>query len=308
MAKIILTGGSGLVGSRLTERLLAEGHQLIHLASSPRKNTKNKVPAVSYDPFADTLPEEARKALLESDIVIHLAGEPIAARRWSEEQKDRIVKSRVQSTKLICSTILEAKKNKEKHPSRYIQASAIGYYGDRGDEWLDESAQPGHDFLARTAVAWEEAASPLSKALSTAFLRIGIVLDRNGGALPKMATPVKLFVGAIPGSGKQWMSWIHIADLVAMIGWLVQHPDLKGPFNAVAPEPVQTADFMKELARTLGRPTLLPYAPEAVLKLAMGEMAILITGGARVSSKKIEQTGFSFQFKNLPAALSDLYA
>jgi uncharacterized protein (TIGR01777 family) len=157
-------------------------------------------------------------------------------------------------------------------------------------------------------VAWEEAASPLSKALSTAFLRIGIVLDRNGGALPKMATPVKLFVGAIPGSGKQWMSWIHIADLVAMIGWLVQHPDLKGPFNAVAPEPVQTADFMKELARTLGRPTLLPYAPEAVLKLAMGEMAILITGGARVSSKKIEQTGFSFQFKNLPAALSDLYA
>jgi len=304
MASIILTGGGGLVGARLSEQLLTDGHLLTHLASSTRTG---KIPALRYDPMAEIMPEQARKALLESDIVIHLAGEPIAARRWSKPQKERIVQSRVQSTALLRNTIIDAKKKGERHPARYIQASAVGYYGNRGDEWLDESAKPGHDFLADTVVAWEQAAAPLIDALSTAFVRIGIVLDRDAGALPKMAMPVKLFLGAIPGSGKQWMSWIHIADLIALIRWLVLHPDLKGPFNAVSPEPIQAADFMKELARALGRPTLMPYVPEAALKLGMGEMAEMITTGSRVSCKKIEQTGFSFQFKNLPSALADLF-
>lgn len=305
MASIILTGGGGLVGARLSEQLLSDGHQITHLASSTREG---RVPTFKYDPMAETMPEQARKALLDSDIVIHLAGEPIAARRWSKPQKERIVQSRVQSTALLRNTIIDAKKKGERHPARYIQASAVGYYGNRSDEWLDESAEPGHGFLADTVVAWEQAAAPLNDALSMAFVRIGIVLDRDAGALPKMAMPVKLFLGAIPGSGKQWMSWIHIADLIALIRWLVLHPDLKGPFNAVSPEPMRAADFMKELARTLGRPTLMPYAPETVLKLAMGEMAEIITTGSRVSCKRIEQTGFSFQFRDLPAALSDLFA
>lgn len=304
MASIILTGGGGLVGTRLSEQLLSDGHQVTHLVSSTREG---RVPSLRYDPMAEAMPEQARKALLDSDIVIHLAGEPIAARRWSKPQKERIVQSRVQSTALLRNTILDAKKKGERHPARYIQASAVGYYGDRGDEWLEESAKPGDGFLADTVVAWEQAAAPLNEALSTAFVRIGIVLDRDAGALPKMAMPVKLFLGAIPGSGQQWMSWIHIADLIALIRWLVLHPDLKGPFNAVSPEPIRAADFMKELARTLGRPTLLPYVPEAALKIGMGEMAEVITTGSRVSCKKIEQTGFSFQFRNLRTALSDLY-
>lgn len=304
MARIILTGGSGLVGRRLSEQLLQEGHQITHLASSSRKAT---IPTVAYDPLADAMPDEARTALLQSDIVIHLAGEPIAARRWSDAQKERIMQSRVASTNLLCSTILEAKKHGEKHPQRFIQASATGYYGDRGDEWVDESSPAGSGFLADTAKAWEEASTSLGDTISTASVRIGIVLDRKGGALPRMALPVKMFLGAIPGSGKQWMSWIHLDDLTAIFRWLVQHDRLTGPFNAVSPEPVQTSLFMQELARALHRPTHMLHIPEAALRLAMGEMAELILSGSRVASSKIQDTGFSFRFRSLQAAFADLF-
>jgi uncharacterized protein (TIGR01777 family) len=297
--RVIVTGGTGFIGPKLCERLVSRGHDVIALtrdASRSRDHVHPKVRVVSW----------AEGASWEGFVdgagaLVNLAGETIA-QRWTAKAKDRILTSRLNAAVRLKAACEKASQK----PGVLVNASAVGYYGPRGDEPLAEDAAPGDDFLARTCVAWEDAArsfEPLG--LRVAVLRTGVVLGAGGGALAKMLPPFKAFAGGPLGSGTQWMSWIHEHDLVELYVFAAENAAVSGPVNATAPNPVTMREFATALGRALHRPSF-AKVPAAALTLALGEMATVVLDGQRVLPKKALDLGFSFRFTDVLPALKDV--
>lgn len=296
--RIAMTGATGFIGRALSEALAAKGHAVLALTRRPdaaKGDFGAGVEVFGWDPGKPA-------PLPPCDAVVHLAGESVAG-RWTTEKKRKIRDSRVQGTRSLVDSIarMDAK------PSALVSASGIGYYGDRGEEVLTEAAPPGEDFLAQVCVEWEaEAQRAETLGLRVARVRLGVVLDEGGGALPLMALPIRLGVGGKLGSGRQWVAWIHRDDAVGLFRHALERDDLSGPVNACAPEPIRNAELTKELAKVLHRPAIVPV-PAFALRLVVGEMAETLLGGQRALPKAVQETGYAFQYPTLRAALEEIY-
>lgn len=293
--KIVVTGSSGLVGSALVPFLTTGGHQVTRVVRSAESESD-----VLWKPDAGQLDAGALEG---HDGVVHLAGENIAARRWNTEQKAQIRDSRVKGTKLLCETLARLKQP----PRVLVSASAIGFYGNRGDEVLTETSAPGDGFLPDVCRDWEAATRPAGDTgIRVVNLRFGIILSPKGGALAKMLTPFRLGFGGRMGNGRQWMSWIALDDAIGAIYHAIATENLSGPVNAVAPNPVTNRDFTKTLGRVLWRPTIIPV-PAFMARLAFGEMANdLLLGSTRVQPDKFLRSGYRFLYANLEGAFRHL--
>jgi len=297
---VLVTGATGLVGKALCQSLTKDGHLVVALSRHPGQ-VRNLVAAkiLQWEPEAGPPSAQALEGI---EGVVHLAGEPVAARRWTVEQKRRIRDSRVVGT----SNLVAALQSATSRPEVLVSASAVGFYGDRGDELLDERAPAGRDFLSEVCQEWEdEAERAKSLGIRVARMRIGVVLSTAGGALPRMLTPFKLGVAGRLGSGRQWFPWIHIDDVVGLFHHALFSPSLNGPVNTVAPRPVTNAEFTKLLAAVLHRPAFLP-APGLALRLALGEMAEVLLGSQRVVPKAALESGYQFLYPDLAPALEQL--
>ena len=297
--KIAIGGASGLIGRQLVDFLSGEEHEMFPLVRRPSRSDSREI---QWDPARGEL---AAGALEQFDAVIHLGGVGIADERWSAARKSEIRASRVESTRLLAETIARLR-----HPPRtFLCASAIGYYGDRGDEILDESAAAGAGFLSEVCAAWENAAAPASQAgVRVVHLRTGLVLSASGGALGKMLTPFRMGMGGKLGSGRQWMSWIAMDDLTSAVGWLLNHPEISGPVNMVAPGAVTNNEFAHVLGHVLRRPTFFGV-PTCAVKLAFGEMGEqLLLASQRVTPRVLQETGYKFKFEGLERALRHVLA
>ena len=295
MQKILITGGSGLIGKRITCLLEKKGYEVAWLGRSAHQGRKSFL--------WDVEKQEIDPAAMEwADAVIHLAGAGVADKRWTPERKKVILESRTQSSRLLFSA-LEKSSNR---PSTVISASAVGYYGqDTGTALVDESTSPGSDFLAEVVKAWEHEVKKIeSLDIRTVMLRIGIVLDSEGGALAEMLKPP---VAAPLGSGDQWMSWIHIEDLARIFAFALEKTTLQGVYNAVGPNPTTNQQLTREAAYAKGKTYIGIGVPGFLLKLVLGEMAEMVLGGNRVSCQKIQKSGFQFEFFELATALKDLF-
>lgn len=292
--RIAVSGASGLIGFKLCASLEADGAQVLRLV---RGRDLNPTKELFWDPAEGFLTPER---LNGQQAVVHLAGESIADGRWNEEKKRRILRSRVDGTATLARTLAGL----DEKPEALVCASAIGFYGDRGDELLTEESESGSGFLADVCRQWEAAAEPARKAgIRVVSLRFGMVLSRDGGALQKMLTPFRLGGGGVVGSGKQYWSWIHVNDVVGLIRHAIATAELSGPVNATAPAPVTCAEFTKTLGRVLHRPTVVPM-PAFLARAALGEMANeLLLSSARVVPRKAEQSGYKFEFTDLESAL-----
>ena len=298
--KILITGATGLIGRKLCQLLTVEGHTVIALTRSPKRAEGLAISeAHAWEPEAGPPPEHA---VVGVEAVVHLAGEPIAAERWSDEQKKRIRDSRIVSTRHLVNALrLAASK-----PHVLVSGSAIGFYGDRGDEPLIESSPAGSGFMSEVCVSWEEEAERASHfGVRVVKVRTGVVLSSEGGALKKMLPPFKLGVGGPLGSGKQWFPWIHIEDIVGIFHSAIFSSSMTGAVNGTAPEPVMNSEFTKQLGRVLHRPAFLPV-PEFALRALMGEMADVLLGSQRVIPKAMLDAGYRFQYPLLAPALEDL--
>ena len=324
--KVLMTGSSGLVGTALTEALAREGHTVVRLVRSGSGKKRNGKPAnkeaenrkklaEARDPAANTTavawnpntcdlegePFGAEQAKVEgADAVINLAGASIAGESWSEERKALLRSSRVQFTReLLC-----ALEKLSARPKTLVSASAIGYYGNRGDEVLTEESKAGEEFLARLAQEWEaEAVKAEALGMRVVRTRFGIILAKHGGALPQMMRPFQFFAGGRIGSGQQWMSWITLHDTVEVIRLVLLNRAISGALNVVAPSPVRNAEFVRELGRAMHRPAVVP-APGFALKFALGEMAeALLLASQRVMPSRLRQLGHKFQHSDLSSAL-----
>jgi uncharacterized protein len=296
----LVTGATGFIGRTLVASLLSRGHSVNYLGRKRSKELDSRA-AFFYWNLQESPPLDL-DSVPRLDAVIHLAGEPIA-QRWTKEIKQRIYSSRVDGTRAIVRG-LEQLRHK---PSVLISASAIGYYGDRGDEVLTEDSAPGTDFLAQVCFDWErEALRACEFGLRVVPVRIAPVFGRNGGALQKMLTPFKLGLGGKLGSGRQWMSWIHLDDLVALLLFAAENSALSGPINGTSPVPVTNAEFTATLSRALHRPALFP-APRFALRLALGELADSVLASERVIPRAAQNAGFSFWYPELAVALRPFF-
>lgn len=300
--KIVVTGASGFIGTRLVRRLIASGHHVVAWSRDPVRAAETLPARCSTEHWE---PGSTPPSLLRGvDAVVHLAGESVAGGRWTEARKRAIRASRIDGTHGIVAA-MEALPASER-PGVLVSASAVGVYGDRGDEVLEEGSAPGRGFLADVCRDWEAealAAEPLG--VRVVLPRIGVVLGREGGALAAMLTPFRLGLGGRLGNGRQWMSWIHVDDLVSLLVFAIEHAELRGPVNAVAPEPVQNQELTRVLGRVLGRPAILPV-PAFALQLLAGEMSEILLGSQRVVPKRARELGFSFEHPGLEAALQRL--
>lgn len=296
MTKVLITGGTGMIGSGISKQLTQAGHQVVHLSRTT--SADDEYSTFAWDIGKGVIDEKAFEGV---EFIIHLAGASIN-QRWTEKNKKIIIDSRVKSANLLLETV-----QRLKTPLKaFISMSAIGYYGgDTGDKLLTESSNPGKDFLAETVTKWENGADQFQAICPVTKFRTGVVLSSEGGALPQIAMPVRYGVGAPIGSGKQWMSWVHIDDVVNAFCKAVEGR-LSGTFNLVAPQPVTNAQFTRAIAKALQRPLILPNVPSFVLRLALGEMATIVIGGNNVSSDFLETTGFKFKYTELVRALKDL--
>jgi uncharacterized protein len=296
---VLITGASGLVGARLTEMLLAKGYAVRHLGRKRKK--EDSVETFTWDIRKGAIEKEA---LSNVDAIVHLAGASVAEKKWTSERKKEIIDSRVQSAQLIFETL----KNIPVRPASFISASAVGYYGtDNGSHLFVESDPSGDDFLSEVTRVWEQSADRFSEiGLRVVKIRIGVVLSDKGGALQPMAKTVKAFIGSPLGSGKQYMSWIHIDDLCQTFIDAIDNDSMAGAYNCVAPGPVTNKEFMEGVGKALKRPVMFPRVPPFVLKMLLGEMSTIVLDGARVSSQKLQRTGFRFKFPTLEGALGNL--
>ncbi len=298
--QVLITGGSGLIGAHLTQLLLDNNYSVSHLSRSPKKD--GPVKTYIWDIEKQEMDEEAVK---NADHIIHLAGAGVADHRWTKSYKQEIIQSRTASARLLYKTINGLKNH---HIKTFISASGIDIYGeDTGGAEMLESSPHGLHFLAEVCEKWEAAADRMGElGLRVVKLRTGMVVSKKGGALPKLIQPIKLGAGAPLGSGKQYISWIHINDLCNLYKAVIEQEVYQGTYNAVAPRPVTNEDFNKIAAKILDKPLFLPNVPSFALKLALGDMASVVLGGHKVSSQKIEGTGFTFQYHTLEAALKNL--
>ncbi len=292
---ITVTGASGFIGNRLVHELLQAGHSIHALG---RKRNTGLPQAVSFSEWRSTEAEPPAESLAMADAIVHLAGEPVA-QRWSLEVKQRIRSSRVDGTR----NLVTALSKQSHHPQVLVCASAIGYYGSRGDEVLTETSAPGRDFLSQVVIDWEQAARQAEAlGIRVVPLRLGVVLGKDGGALVKMLPPFRFGLGGRLASGQQWMSWIHVDDVIGLIQFSLDNSAARGPMNATSPHPATNAEFTQELAAALHRPAVFPV-PRFALNLLFGEMAEVILGSQRVIPKAAQSTGFEFQYPELRPTL-----
>jgi uncharacterized protein (TIGR01777 family) len=300
--RVVIAGGSGLIGTALAGELVAAGREVVVLSRDPASVAPPAgARAVAWDGrTAGPWTAELEAALA----VVNLAGAGIADRRWTAERKRRLRSSRLEPTAALVAAIAAARTP----PRTLVQASGVGFYGDRGDEPVTEETGPGSGFMPELARAWEAASDPVvERRVRRVVVRSGIVLAREGGALPKMARPFRLGLGARLGSGRQWFPWIHVADEVGAIRFLIDDPRASGPFNLVAPEPATNAAFSRALARTLRRPLLLAV-PSPALRLLFGEVAGELLEGQRAAPRRLLAAGYRFGFPEVGGALADLLA
>lgn len=293
--KLLVTGGTGFIGRALCRVLVERGHEPVVITRAP-----SAPPAQERVEWLSWEGAEWQRRLAGTDGLINLAGESIAATRWSPARKALIRGSRIQTTRALVNAMAV----QERRPSVLVSASAIGYYGPRGDETLAESAEPGGGFLAATCQAWEAEAQRAERlGVRVVRLRIGLVLAPDGGALAKMARPFRAFLGGPLGSGRQWVSWIHREDVLGVIEWALTHPTVRGAVNATAPQPVPMRAFCRELGRVLHRPSWAPV-PAIALRLLVGEMAELLLTGQRVLPTVAVEQGYAFRYPGLQDALA----
>ncbi|MXW38562.1 MAG: TIGR01777 family protein [Acidobacteria bacterium] len=304
--RIGITGATGLIGGALASELAGRGHEVVALTRSAR--TPGGLPpgvgSAQWNPGGDGTDAGLVGVLEGLDSLVHLAGEPVG-KRWTAARKRAIRESRVAGTKTLVAALRAA----PRRPARLLAASAVGYYGPRGDEELDEDALPGTDFLAEVCTEWEDASAGARQAgVETVLMRIGVVLSPRGGALATMLPPFRMGVGGRVGSGRQWMPWIHLADVAAAMVHLLEAPagSLEPVYNLTAPNPVTNADFTSALGKALRRPTVLPV-PGFGMQLAFGEMAgALLLSGQRVVPRRLLASGFEFRHPEIRPALTDL--
>lgn len=296
---ILITGASGLVGSRLTEMLLQKGYHVSHLGRSKKQGL---IPSFRWDVTKSEIDANAFNGM---DAIVHLAGAGVAERRWTTSRKKEILESRTKSTALLFEKLTSGNCSVK----TFVSASAMGYYGlnENSDKEFFEGDPAGNDFLAKVTKQWEEEVDKIAAlGIRTCKMRIGIVLSGKGGALQQMATPIKYWVGAPLGSGKQIVPWIHMDDLCAMFIKAIEEEKMRGAYNATGPGYCTNAELTKVIAKVLDKPLLLPNVPGFVLKIILGEMAGMVVSGSKVSSKKIQQAGFAFKFVDLEKAVVDL--
>lgn len=299
MRTVLIAGGTGLVGTRLSEILRDRGYKVIHL--SRRQNLEAEFPAYAWDVEKGTIDEVA---LRQADYIVNLAGAGIADKRWTDARKKLIIQSRTQSTALLGHFI----KDKSLKIKAYLSASAIGFYGNRQDDIMTEESTAGNGFLVESTVEWEKYVNEISSlGIRTIALRIGIVLTTKGGALEKMLISFWFRLGVYFGSGKQWFSWIHIEDVCNMFVWAIENEKAQGTYNAVAPNALTNFELTEAISEAKGGGYLMIPTPVFALRLAMGEMADVVLSSTRVSSKKVENQGFRFQFREILPALRDLF-
>lgn len=298
--RILITGATGLIGKAVCSSLISDGHQLVILSRRPQVATvMTGVSAFRWEPENEAPPAQAWDSV---EAVIHLAGEPVAETRWTEEQKQRIRRSRVVGTRNLVAGMSES----DNPPKVFISSSAVGFYGDRGDEILNEGSTPGSGFLSEVCVEWEaEAARARDLGARVALVRTGVVLSPSGGALEKMLPPFKLGLGGRLGNGRQWFPWIHIDDIVGILLHALVTPPIDGPINGTAPGIVTNEEFTRELAAALNRSVFFPV-PEFALRVLMGEMADVVLASQRVFPQVALDTGYRFKYANLKPALGSL--
>lgn len=306
--RIFITGGTGLVGQRLIRRLHERGDRATILTrrfGHARQRFGPDAHLIEGDPMRGG---EWMDAVGECDAVVHLAGENVFGRRWNADYKKLLYESRILSTQQIVEALRRKPMRADGQAKVLVNASAIGYYGPHGDEELTEDSAPGSDFLAKLCIDWEQAARAAESAgVRVAMVRVGVVLDKEGGALAKLLTPFKLGVGGPVAGGKQWMSWIHHDDLVGLFLLALDNADARGPLNGTAPHPTTNRDFGKTLGRVLHRPSLVG-TPGLALRVLVGEAAGLIVTGQRVLPKRALGLGYTFQYPTLEAALTQILA
>lgn len=299
--RVVITGGTGLIGRALARELGAAGNDVVVLSRDPDRS--GTLPAGVRAARWDGRTAQGWASLLDADTaIVHLAGESISEGRWTAEKKRRIRDSRVVSGKAVLDAIREAPVK----PRALIQGSAVGYYGAHGDEAVPEDTPPGRDFLADVCQEWEAStAEAESLGVRRALARTGIVLARDGGALPAMSLPFRMMIGGPIGDGRQWFPWIHVDDEIGALRFLLEREDARGPFNLTAPHPVTNKELTRTLARVLGRPGFLP-APGFALRIALGEMADMLLQGQRAVPSRLRELGFTFRWPDLEPALRNL--
>lgn len=302
--KVIITGGTGLIGSALARNLATDGHEIVVLTRDPSQKVP-QLPTSARLVRWDTETGEGWSEEAEgADAIVNLAGETIGpqAGLWTTERKRRILQSRTNAA----AAVVDAIRRTDQKPRMLLQMSGIDYYGTHADEQITEKAPAGSGFLADVTRAWEAGSEPVEAlGVRRAVARTGVVLAKRGGTLDLLALPFKLFVGGKLGSGNQYMSWIHIEDEVAALRFLIENEGASGPYNLVAPNPVTNKELASTLARVMGRPSFFP-TPAFMLKLVLGEMSALVLEGQRALPARLQEAGFEFQFPNLEGALRDL--
>jgi len=304
--KILITGGTGFIGTPLSRELRNSGHTVVVTTRRP-SDSKEKL---TWNPPA-LIPSEVISGF---DAVINLAGEPVAPERWTKKRKELIMSSRMDTTRSLVESIKQiplnpplAKGDRGGLPTVLISASAIGYYGDHGNEYVTEDTPPASDFLAKVCKAWEaEAVKAQELSIRVVLIRIGGVLESDGGALPKMMTPFKFFLGGPIGSGKQWFSWIHRDDVAGIIKYALENESVSGSVNAVSPNPVTNKEFSSALGKALHKPSWLAV-PAFVIKLTLGELGSMLLTGQRVMPEKILKSGYKFKNPDLEDALTAIF-
>lgn len=295
---VLIAGGTGLVGAQLAQRLIQNGYKVLLL--SRKKHQRGNIPVYEWDVEKGTIDENA---VLRANHIINLAGEGVVDKAWTPERKKSIIESRTKSATLLFNTC----KRLNHFPQSYISAAAIGFYGNRGTEILDEDSTAGEGFLTESCIAWEAATQPwIDEGIRTVICRIGIVLSTLGGAMAETMKPIRFGLAAYFGNGKQYYSWIHIDDLCGILQRAIEDEEMQGIYNGVAPNPASNKEFTRTLAKAMGRPYLLLPTPSFVMNFILGERSHVVLDGAIVSSAKIEQQGYVFQFPELKAAIQDL--
>ncbi len=302
MKKILIAGGSGFIGRNLSFYFINKNYNIYHLSTS-KKQIQN-IQVFEWNPKKRLISEEGKQILQQVDAIIVLSGANIAGKIWDDSYKKEIQNSRIDSTTFLCELLNNS--INQKRPEVVIFASATGFYGDRGSEVLTEESKRGSGFLAETCELWEQSAINLHPEIRKVHIRIGFVLDKNEGALPKMILPIKFFVGAIPGSGKQFVSWIHILDLVRIFEFAVENTEVRGIYNGTAPHPVTLEDLLNTSAKILNRKIFLPNIPEFLIRFALGEMSELVLASSCVIPKRLLDKNFEFKYKTIESALTDL--
>jgi uncharacterized protein (TIGR01777 family) len=299
--RVIITGGTGLIGRALTRSLSNHGYEIILLSRAPER--ARDLPQGTRAERWDGRTAAGWGTLANgAEAIVNLAGENIAGGRWTPERKRRIRESRIHAGQAVVEAVQEAAEK----PRVVIQASGLGYYGCREEETITEETPPGDDFLAEVAIEWEASTAPVeARGVRRAVIRTAPVLSTEDGAFPRMIRPFRFFVGGPLGNGEQWFPWIHIADEVGAIRFLMKNSAAQGPFNLTAPNPLRNADFARALGRVLRRPASLP-TPAFALRLLFGEMASVLLGGQRALPKRLLDLGFSFRFPEAESAMKDL--